>query len=652
MFQSCILDRLLSTKGFRYTMLQAIRERVTGVVAIFILGLLAVPFLFFGVESYIRAVPQDAVATVGDAEISTSEFQTSFARYRAELRQQQGDAYDEIATNQPVVRRQHLESLIDELLLRQHAQELGLTISPGMLRDLISQIPAFQHDGRFDPQLYQQALRASGRTPRGFERELRDDLMVRLLPTTVSFSTIVTEAEIDRMLRLENETRRLSLLEIPIAPFRDEVEVDDERIREYFEANTDDFLTTEEVSIRYIELDATEMTADLELSEEELRQRYEAASQRYLTPENRRASHILIETNAERDQDQARALARQLYERVLDGESFSELAREYSDDPGSADEGGDLGWIEAGDMVEEFEDALFDLTVSGEVSEPVRSQFGWHVIRLEEIRPPEGMSFEQARDEILAEYREREAEELYIEMSERLVDLVFADDSTLAPLADELGLEIRQTGPFSRAGGEGVAESRRVVEAAFSDMVLLDGTVSDPIELDRNRMVVIQLDEHFPAEPRPLDEVAEDIRQRLISADARSMAEAQAESLRQQAVAEGVALAELAADEDLEFSDNETVGRFDFQHGPDFLNRLFRLPAPDSEASYHVLPRNQGFAVVRLEQVEPGNPVLASPQERDLVSQQIRFARANAELMGLLDYLRENTRVRVVEERL
>ena len=633
-------------------MLQAIRERVTGVVAIFILGLLAVPFLFFGVESYIRAVPQDAVATVGDAEISTSEFQTSFARYRAELRQQQGDAYDEIATNQPVVRRQHLESLIDELLLRQHAQELGLTISPGMLRDLISQIPAFQLEGRFDPGLYQQALRASGRTPRGFERELREDLMVRLLPTSVSFSTIVTEAEIDRMLSLENETRRLSLIEVPIAPFREQVDVGDERVREYYEANTGDFLTTEEVSIRYIELDATAMTDGLELSEEELRQRYEAASQRYLTPESRRASHILIEVGDERDQDQARALARQLYERALDGESFDELAREYSDDLGSADEGGDLGWIEAGDMVEAFENALFDLTVSGELAEPVRSQFGWHVIRLEEIRPPEGMSFEEARDEILAEFREREAEEIYIEMSERLVDLVFADDSTLAPLADELGLEIRQTGPFSRSGGTGVAANRQVIEAAFSDMVLLDGTVSDPIELDRNRMVVIQLDEHFPAEPRPLDEVVDNIRQRLINEDARSMAEAQAQSLRERVLAEGLSLSELAAEEDLNVSESETVGRYDFQHGPDFLNRLFRLPAPDSEASIHVLPRNQGFAVVRLEEVQPGNPVLASPEERDLVGQQIRFSRANTELMGLLAYLRETTRVRVVEERL
>ncbi len=633
-------------------MLQAIRERVTGVVAIFILGLLAIPFLFFGVESYIGGgVPQDAVATVGDDEISTSEFQTSFARFRAELRQEQGDAYDEIATNQPVVRRQHLEEMIDERLLRQHAESMGLSISATMLRDIIAQIPAFQIDGRFDPELYRQALRGSGRTPRGFERELREDLMVRMLPTSVSFSTIVTEAEIDRMLSLENETRQLDLIEIPVALFLDQVEVDDEAIAEFYEANQDDFLTTEQVSIRYVELDTVAMTRDLELSEEELRQRYQAASQRYLTPESRQASHILIETGPERNEDQARALAQQVYEQALAGEPFADLAREFSDDPGSADAGGELGWIEPGDMVDEFENALYDLTFAGELSEPVRSPFGWHVIRLEEIREPEGMSFEEARPEIIAEFREREAETLYIELSDRLVDLVFADDSSLDPLAAELGLDIRQAEPFSRGGGEGVAASQRVVQAAFSDLVLLDGSISDPIELDRNQLVVIQLEEHFPATPRPLDEVADDIRQRLIDSRARELARQQAQELKDQAAESS--LAELAeADEVLVFSEYEAMGRFDFQHGPELLAEVFRLPVPDGEPGLHVLPHRGGYALVRLHAVRAGNPALASEQERNLMRQQIRFLQANEEVGGLLAYLRENTRIRVVEDRL
>jgi len=634
-------------------MLQAIRERVTGIVAIFILGLLAVPFLFFGVESYIRAVPQDAVATVGDHEISTSEFQTSFARFRAELRQQQGAAYDEIATNQPVVRRQHLEGMIDEVLLRQHAESLGLVISADMLVDLIRQVPAFQIDGRFEPELYQQALRASGLTPRAFERDLREDLLMRMLPSSVASSTIVTQTEIDRMLSLQNETRRISMIEVPAALFEEEIVVGDDDVLAYYEDNLSRFLTTEEVSILYVELDTVAMTADAQLSEEELRQRYDAARQRFLTPELRQASHILLEVTAERDEAETEALAQTLFDRLLDGESFAELAREYSDDPGSAAQGGELGWIEAGDMVEAFEDALFDLTLTGEVSAPVRTSFGWHLIQLDAVREPEGMSFEEARDEILADFREREAEDLYIELSERLVDLVFADDSTLEPLALELGLEIRSAGPFSRAGGDGVAGYRQVVDAAFSDMVLLDGTVSDPLEVDRNRMVVIKLDQHYPAEPRPLDDVADEIRELLAERKARDAARARAETLRAEVLDAGVSLAELAeTDEGLVFSEHPELRRFDFLQGPDFLSGLFRLPAPGETPTLHVLPRVDGFALVRLESVQPGNPVLASEQERQLARQQILIGRVNEEVEGLLAYLRANTRIRVVEDRI
>lgn len=633
-------------------MLQAIRERVTGIVAIFVLGLLAVPFLFFGVESYIRAVPQDAVATVGDHEISTSEFQTSFARFRAEQRQQQGAAHDEIAINQPVVRRQHLEGMIDEVLLRKHAENMGLVISADMLVDLIRQIPAFQIDGRFEPDLYQQALRASGLTPRAFERDLREDLLMRMIPTSVAGSSIVTEAEVDRMLSLQNETRQISKIQVPAALFEEAVVIEDEEVREYYEANLSDFLTTEAVSIFYVELDTVAMAADASLSEEELRQRYEAARQRFLTPELRQASHILLEVTPGRDEAATEALAQTLFERLVAGESFTELALEYSDDPGSAADGGDLGWIEAGDMVPEFEDALFDLTLAGEVSAPVRSSFGWHLIRLEDVREPEGMSFEEAREEILADFREREAEDLYIELSERMVDLIFADDSTLEPLVAELDLDIRQAGPFTRAGGEGISGQRPVIEAAFSDLVLLDGAVSDPIELDRNRMVAIKLDQHFPAEHRAFEAVEDEIRERLARRAAASEARERAAALREQLESQGVSLAELAETEELEFAEHASVGRFDFQHGPDFLSDLFRLPAPGEEPTLHVMRTQDGYALVSLQAVQPGNPVLAGEQERQLMRQQILIGRVNEEVEGLLAYLRANTRIRVVEERI
>ncbi len=633
-------------------MLQAIRERVTGIVAIFVLGLLAVPFLFFGLESYIRAVPQDAVATIGDDEISTSEFQTSFARYRAQLRQQQGDAYDEIATNQPIVRREHLEGMIDQVLLSQHAERLGLQISDAALFRVIGEIDAFRVDGRFDPLQYQQLLRGTGRTPRGFERELRDDLLVSAVPSVLTNSVVITETEVDRMIALQQERRALTKIVLSYQPFADAVEVSEDDIEQFYQDNQQDFMTTEQVSVQYVELSAGDLTEGLTLSEEELRQRYQAARQRYLTPEARRASHILIETGPDREHPEALAQAAELRQRLLDGENFAELAQTYSDDPGSREQGGDLGWIEPEQMVQAFEEALYAMETEGEISEPVETRFGLHLIRLDEIRPPEGMSFEEARGEILAEFIERESERLFIEQSDRLVDLVFADDSTLEPVAAELGLEIRTTEPFTRRGGDGIASQQRVIDAAFSDTVLVDGLVSDPIELDRNQMVVIKLREHFPSQPRPLADVADEIRERIVRDRAGARARAEAERVAEAIGGDGSGLEDLAEAEGLEVETLERVGRFDFEHGSDFIGALFRLPAPGETPVVHILPKSDGYAIVRLENVSPGNPATAEEMERMIARQQILFGRADEEFAALLAYLRDNTRIRVVEDRL
>ncbi len=633
-------------------MLQSIRDRVTGVVAIFVLGLLAVPFLFFGVESYIRAVPQDAVAVVGDDEISVSEFQTSFGRYRANLRQQQGDAYDEIATNQPIVRREHLEDLIDQLLLRQHAEDLGLAVTEGTLSRVIQEIPSFQVDGRFDPELYRQLLRGAGRTPRGFEQELREDLMVNAIPSSLAASTIVTESEIDRFIALQQEQRQVSFIEVAYDEFVERIEVTDAEIETHYQDNIDSYMTPEQVQIAYVELDARELGEGLSLDDDELRRRYEAARQRFLTPEARRASHVLIEIGPERNEQDARALATEIRQRLLAGEEFAELAEQYSDDPDSREEAGDLGWIEPEDMVPPFEDALYELDEPGDISEPVETRFGYHIIRLEEIRPPQGMSFEEAREEILAEYIERETESMYIDISERLIDIVFEDDTTLEPLTRELGLEIQTTEPFGRSGGTGMAANPRVVESAFSDRVLLDGAVSDPIELDRNHLVVLKVEQHFPAEPRPLAEVADSIREHLVRERAGAQARDRARELAEAAGPAGQELENVAAEAELELHVLERVARFDFQLGGDFVSALFRLPAPGDEPSVHVLPKGRGFTIVRLEDVVPGNPAVASDMERMSARQQLRFAQMGYEVDGLIKYLRENTQIRVVEERL
>ena len=631
-------------------MLQFIRDRVTGVVAFFILGLLAVPFMFFGIDSYIRDVPQDVVAQVGESEITINDFQAEFARYRTQLRQQQGDAYDDLAANSPQARREFLEGMIEQRLLANHAEELGLIVSPEALFEVVRNIPAFQINGQFDPEIYRQRIQASGQTLSSFERDLARDLLTRALPGAVSASVAPTEADVDRLLAVQMQEREVAVVRVASTPFIEPDSIDSERIQSYYDDNTDQFMRPEQVTVEYIELDTGEMVADAEIEEEVLRERYEAVQGRFMTPERRRAAHILITENDERDAEQARQLAEELKARIESGESFAELAAEYSDDPGSAEQGGDLGWIEPDVMMPEFEDALYSME-TGEVSDPVETEFGWHLIRLDEIEPPRGQTFAEARDEIAAEIREERADDLFVEQSERLVDLVYADPTGLDAVAEDLGLELETAGPYSRFSAEGVLAEPEVLQATFSDLVLIDRQASEPIEIDRNHAVVVRVTDYQPAEPRPLEAVSDEIRNRLAREAARDAAREYAASLVERARQEGQGLSEVAEAEELEYTERR-VSRRDFDVGADLLQGIFRLPVPGDEPSYEIVDAGGGWAVVRLDEVVPGNPAEADEARRSSARQQIVFSRAGREVRGLLEWLRANTEITVAEERI
>lgn len=634
-------------------MLQAIRDRVTGLIAFVILGLLAIPFVFVGLDSYIQGVPEDAVATVGDEKITTSEFQTSFAQYRANLRQQQGEDYNEIATNQPIVRREHLEGMIDQLLLREYAEQLGLTVSDRELQEIIAEIPAFQVAGQFSAEQYRTVLRSTGRTPQSFDAELRQDLLTNAIPGALTASIAPTETAVDQLIRLREQTRDLGVMTVSPSEFEDQVDVTEEDVAAFYEENPDDFRTVEQVRVAWMELSADELGQALSLTEEQLRQRYQSSAERYLTPEARKASHILIETNDERTNQEAEALANEVLERLNGGEDFGDIARELSDDPISAEAGGDLGYIEPEQMVDAFEEALFQIAQAGDLTDPVQTRFGWHVIRLDDIRPPQGMSFEQARDQILDEYIDTESERLYIEQSDRLIDLIFADDSSLENLAEELDLEVQVSDAISRIGGDGVFSDPQVLEAAFSDRVLLDNAVSDLIDLGGSRGVVLQLEEHLPSVVRPLEEVADSIRTRLVRERSADLARARAEALL--AEVENGEIDSLEALAEREGKDVEVIdgmARFDFQHGADFIEQAFRLPVPSNGPEFYLLDKGRDFALTRLEAVVDGDPSAASELERNSIRQQLRFVSSDYEIAGLLEYLRDNTEITVLDDRL
>ncbi len=397
------------------------------------------------------------------------------------------------------------------------------------------------------------------------------------------------------------------------------------------------------------------MDEDVAPDDDQLRARFEEQKSRFVTPETRLASHILIEIPPGADAaavETARQTAADLAKRARDGEDFAALAKEYSKDAGSAAVGGDLGWIEPGFMVQAFEDGLYAMTLDAPISDPVQTSFGWHVIQLRDIRPSEGMTFEEARETLLGEVLKETQERKYLELADRLVDLIYEDPTTLSSAAEQLGLKVQVAGPFGRAGGEGVAANPAVVAAAFSDLVLEQASVSDPVELGENHMVVVRLKEHKPEALLPLDEVRDTVIAGVQHDQAMQLAAERAEAIKVQ-VEGGADPLTLAEEGKVELIEADSVLRSGKDQPADLLAQVFRMARPSGDApSIATVPLANGYAVVVLASVTDGKL-----KEDDLISQQnykrrIANATANAEAFGFLRLLRKQSKIEVYEDRL
>ena len=663
--------------------LQTLRERLTGIMAIFILGLIAIPFAFVGVNSYFAPDSTNNVAVVNEEGITLNDFNASFQNYRERMRSLLGPRFDAADFDGVIVRREHLDTMIDRVLLRQAAAETGLAVDDQVLAQAIREVPAFQMQGEFDPEVYQNQLTAQGMTPQEFEDQMRSSMVLSQFPSSIAESSIATNRELDEYIRIQDQRRVYKALVVPAevdspsqdesgeesaegadetASTEDEVPApedsySEEQIEAWFAEHSGEFRHPERVTIEYLELNADQLGEGEAIDEEELKQRFEEQKGRFMTPEARLTSHILISVDPAADDaevETAREEAEAIYERVLAGEDFAELARKNSDDQGSAAIGGDLDWVEPGVLTESFEDALYQLSMEAPVSEPVQTGFGWHVIQLRDIRPAEGMSFEEARDtlsmELLTERRERE----YLDIADRLVDIIYEDPTTLEAAAEELDLEILTAGPFSRDGGIGIAAYPDVIESAFSDLVLLQGSVSDPVNLGTNHMVVVRLREHLPEADMALEEVREEVIASMKQEDAMAAAESKARDFLAR-LESGETMEAIAEESGVELLDTESEGarRNDPVGSPELREQIFDLDAPrDDEPRRTVLELANGFALVELERVLDGSLTEEESARRDAYKRRLANAFASNEALSFIRVLRSQSDVQVFEDRL
>lgn len=652
-------------------MLLKLRDKVTGgKVAVVIVVLLAIPFAFFGIGNYFSATADTNVAriqlpgkwySVGPIgretrDISEQAYRSRLDQARIQMRQVMGEDYDGSMFDDPQVRRQLLDQMIEEELLVIAAQRDGLVVSDAQVAAEIRSIPAFQVDGQFDPDRYRMVLgtQSPPLSPSQFDARLRSEMTRQLLPSEIGETAFATDAEVDALLRLRDQRRDFSYLAIQ-APDVEDAALDAQEVEAWFERNQERYRTEETVAIEYLEVRGSEIEVPTTIAEESLRQRYEEQRARYVTEEQRLASHILLAVDPSVDEsgwDAARKRAEALKAEIEGGADFASVAREHSDDSGSAEEGGDLDWIERGVFGEEFDEGLFAAT-QGEVAGPIRTIDGYHLVLVRDIREGGSVPFEDVRDELEAEVLSGERERLFSDRAGRLMDVVYRDGTSLAPAAEELGLEIQRTGHFGRGGGEGIAAHPEVLRTAFASQMLAGNDVSGAIEIAPDHVVVIQVAEHRPSEPRPLAEVREDVEQTIRAERAAAAAQEAADALLA-AARDGATLEELAGQAGSEAQRREGVARSGAGVDRAIVETVFSMPRPiDGERSLMLARMGQrNFALVELHGVSDGDAGMVDPAERAQLRAQLGRARADIEARAFVDALRQQYPVQVVESRL
>ncbi len=492
-------------------MLQNIRDNAQGTIAKTIVGLIVLTFALFGVESIVGGLSgEPEVASVNGESITQVDFQRQLELRRRQVINQMGENYDPALIDESALRSATLTDLIAREVRMQAAAENSMAISEETIDSFILQWPPAQVDGKFSRDQFLAVLRNIGVPPLEFREQLKKDLLVNQLRNAIAQSSFVIDDELMGILRLERQKRTFDFLEMDAAETAKGIEVSEGEIEEYYNQHTEDYRLPEQLVVNFIEVSRSDIADTISVTDEELRVAYENEVKTYVPEEQRRAAHILVETSDEVSDEQALEKINGIAARIADGEDFAELAKESSDDLGSAQAGGDLGFASKGSFVPEFDETLFKME-KGEVSQPVKSEYGYHIIKLLDISRQEPPTFEEARIRITSQLKNEKAETRFVEIATELTDATYSATDLKTP-ADELGLTVKTSEPFSRDGGDGLFSSPAVLQQAFSDDVLVNGHNSEVVEVGRDTLIVVRKNELLASHVQSLAEVKPDVK--------------------------------------------------------------------------------------------------------------------------------------------
>lgn len=650
-------------------MLQSIRDKTSGWIASVILGLIIITMMFFGIENYLAPKVDTFAAKVegpkrfyfldGESrEVRVDEFRTRFEQVRERQRQAQGEAFDAAAFETLENKRLVLEQLVDEKVLELVAERDGLAVSREQLQTTIAEIPRLQVDGKFNKDLYIRELKARGQTSAQFEALVRTSALQELLPAEVAASALASDAELEAFVRASQQTRHVRFLEVPY-PTEPPAAPTEAEIQAWYKANPAKYRSPESVTVDYIELDGNAMPAAAAPSESELRKLYDSEKLRFGLPEQRVASHVLVAVAPDAPATAwatAEAKAKAIAARArAAGADFAAIAREVSEDIATKDAGGDLGPLEqSGDGdIGTLSTALYTLSL-GQVSDPVRTSAGWHVVQYRELLPGSTKPFEEVRAQLEAEYLQSQRDTAFNDASSALVDAVYATPTVIASVAKKVNLPVRRSGSFSRDQGEGIGALEPVRKAAFEAELKTERKVSEPVEIAPNHVVVMQVVDHKAEAAMPLDQVRPRVIADLQADRAANALKTRAEALLARAKG-GESLDAIATEVQRTVADVPTMNRT--PPAPQFtplVNAAFELPRPAADKPGFALAKLDSgeYAIVSVVSVKDGDPSTVDAETRKMLRGQLAQARGMEDSRAFIRALRKRFTITVAEDRL
>jgi len=561
-------------------MLENIRENSQGMAAKIILGLIILTFALAGLGSYTNSA-DTSVADVNGDKITQQDFSQAYQAQRNRMQQQFGEMFENLAADQTYManfRNGIVDNLINERLVDQNSENLAIRVSDERIKETIRTMPEFQVDGVFDNNRYLALINQAGfYQSSDFRDYLRQEMTRRQLTQALVVSEFSLPYQSEMASKLQNQKRDIRFAAIDLEQFKNTIEVSETEIKNYYEENQARFMNEEKVKVNYITVDVTELAKGINISDDDVEAYYNENIQDYRQEEQRRVSHILIEMND--DENKAEEQATALLAQIKGGEDFATLAKAHSADTFSGENGGDLDWLERGSMDETFDEAAFALNEAGNVSDVIKTEFGFHIIKLTDLKAEVTQPLTDVFDEVKAKTSQQKAQEQFFELQQEVARLSFEYPDSLDDAAEAAGIQVATSDWLSRAGNLPPFNNNKVIDAAFSDLVLSEQLNSDVIEVNDNLAIVLRLNEHQTASVKPLTEVNDTIKASLVA----EKAEVEAKKVVEELLAElqsGADISEKLTQYGSSFTNKVDVARYTADVDRLITEKAFTLPHP------------------------------------------------------------------------